>query len=862
MKQLQESEILLTIAALIVGIFILDLATPLGVVVPMLYLVPLWLTIWTSPQHAPFLVAATCAVLTILGFFFSPPGQEQVSLVNRSIVLATLALNALPVWQEKKARGALLHEVEERTRAEAELITLAATLEQRVAERTTELKASRAAALNIMEDAAEAKRTAELAAEASAWLAAIVEFSGDAIISQTLDGIVTSWNKGAERLFGYTAEEMTGQPVLVLIPPGRADEEPKIIERLKRGERVEHYETVRRRKDGLEIHVSLTASPIKDATGNIVAASKIARDISERKRAEHALRIKTEQLATVTDAMTAFLESGNFREASTQLLHGALRQTESEYGFVGVVVEGPVLRILAHEGIVWSATVNREFYENAVRTYQEVGYLEFTNFDNLFGRVITSGKPVLSNDPSTDQRSGGLPQGHPPLHHFLGVPIHKGTDVVGMIGVANRPGGYTGQEQTKIEILSRAASVLYDSYRRREREIALEMERKQAEEALRISEERLRSITQSASDAIISADSSGNIVSWNNGAQTIFGYAEPEVLGRPLAMLMPERYREAHQSGLARIRSGGASRVIGTTVELHGLRKDGGEFPLELALGMWKATEGIFYSGIIRDITERKRAEEEVRRANRELAAVNAELESFSYSVSHDLRAPLRAMQGFAQALLEDYADRLDSVAQDYAQRIVGATRRMDTLMQDLLAYSRLSNADLHLRSVHLSSIVAEAQAQLEEDLQERRAQLTVEEPLPQIVGHPATLVQVVANLLANAAKFVAPGVKPQVRVWAEERGQRMRLWVEDNGIGIESEHQDRIFRVFERLHGIETYPGTGIGLAIVRKGIERMGGLVGVQSEPGRGSRFWIELPRAEQTYEHTDAHHLTGRG
>ena len=164
--------------------------------------------------------------------------------------------------------------------------------------------------------------------------------------------------------------------------------------------------------------------------------------------------------------------------------------------------------------------------------------------------------------------------------------------------------------------------------------------------------------------------------------------------------------------------------------------------------------------------------------------------------------------------------------------------------MQDLLAYSRLSNADLHPQPVSLSAIVAEAQAQLKEDLQERKAQLTVEEPLPQVVGHPAILVQVVANLLANAAKFVAPRVLPQVRVWAEKRGQRTRLWVEDNGIGIKSEHQGRIFRVFERLHGIETYQGTGIGLAIVRKGIERMGGFVGVESEPGRGSRFWIELP------------------
>ena len=241
------------------------------------------------------------------------------------------------------------------------------------------------------------------------------------------------------------------------------------------------YEEAVRLNQKLREHQEELAQQVQERTAD---NERLLDEMDERKRAEDGLRSKTEQLATVTDAMTAFLESGDFREASTQLVHGALRQTKSEYGFVGVVAEGPILRILAHQGIVWSETVNREFYESALRTYQEIGYLEFTNFNNLFGRVITSGKPVLSNDPSTDPRSGGLPPGHPPLLHFLGVPIHKGTDVVGMIGVANCPGGYTGQEQAKIEILSRTASVLYDSYRRREREIALETQRKQAEERL------------------------------------------------------------------------------------------------------------------------------------------------------------------------------------------------------------------------------------------------------------------------------------------------------------------------------------------------------------------------------------------
>jgi len=251
-----------------------------------------------------------------------------------------------------------------------------------------------------------------------------------------------------------------------------------------------------------------------------------------------------------------------------------------------------------------------------------------------------------------------------------------------------------------------------------------------------------------------------------------------------------------------------------------------------------------------REIAERKRAEAEIKRRADELEAANKELEAFSYSVSHDLRTPLRAMQGFAQALNEDFADRLGPVAQDYTQRIVAAACRMDSLIQDLLAYSRLSRAQMLLQPLDLRSIMAQIQAQTEGEFREREAvvEAAIPEAFPHVMAHATTLVQVVTNLLTNAVKFVAPGVRPHVRVWAEERGEWGRLWVEDNGIGIAPEHQDRIFRVFERLHGSETYPGTGIGLAIAAKGMERMGGRAGVESTPGKGSKFWIELPKGDR--------------
>jgi signal transduction histidine kinase len=240
------------------------------------------------------------------------------------------------------------------------------------------------------------------------------------------------------------------------------------------------------------------------------------------------------------------------------------------------------------------------------------------------------------------------------------------------------------------------------------------------------------------------------------------------------------------------------------------------------------------------------RLEDQVRERTVELEERNDELEAFGYSISHDLRAPLRAMQGFSQALLEDCGDRLDAMGREYAERIVAGAKRMDELIRDLLAYSRVSRAELKLVRVPLTPVAHSALAELSGALRARNASVHVDEPLPTVMGHPATLSQVLTNLLGNGLKFVPPERTPELRVHAERHNGQVRLWVEDNGIGIAPEHQARIFRVFERLHSNDDYPGTGIGLAIVRKAVERMGGQVGVESSLGHGSRFWVELQTA----------------
>jgi len=228
-----------------------------------------------------------------------------------------------------------------------------------------------------------------------------------------------------------------------------------------------------------------------------------------------------------------------------------------------------------------------------------------------------------------------------------------------------------------------------------------------------------------------------------------------------------------------------------------------------------------------------------------ELRDKTLELERFAFTVSHDLRAPLRAMQGFARALIEDCGDRLDPVGRDYAARIAAAGRRMDGMLQDLLAYSRLLRLDRAVEPVDLKDIVAEALHGLDPAVRGSDARVVVEDGLPRVLGHRALLVQVIGCLLSNAVKFVAPGTRPEVRLRGEDRAGRLRLWVEDNGIGIAPGDQEKIFGVFVRLHGVEAYPGNGMGLAIVRRGMERMSGGSGVDSRTGSGSRFWIELPK-----------------
>jgi signal transduction histidine kinase len=284
--------------------------------------------------------------------------------------------------------------------------------------------------------------------------------------------------------------------------------------------------------------------------------------------------------------------------------------------------------------------------------------------------------------------------------------------------------------------------------------------------------------------------------------------------------------------------------------------------PQEQALLEEAAADVSFGLDVLLNEQRRKQAEDDLARANAvledkvrertaQLVDANANLQAFAHTSAHDLRSPLRAIRSFSGLLLEDYGAALGADGRSMLARVTASADQMAQLLDDLLEYSRMNQAQVRLEPVELDKAVSEALALLEGDIRAKNAVVSVAQSLPDVTGHLATLVVVINNLVSNALKFMPAGVQPQVRISAEQTGSTVRLWVEDNGIGITPTNQEKIFGAFERLHRRQQYPGTGLGLAIVRKGAERMGGQVGVESELEKGSRFWVELKAAERPVE-----------
>ena len=371
------------------------------------------------------------------------------------------------------------------------------------------------------------------------------------------------------------------------------------------------------------------------------------------------------------------------------------------------------------------------------------------------------------------------------------------------------------------------------------------------------SEEKFRNISAAAQDAIIMLDNEEKVSFWNNAAENMFDYTKEEVIGKNLhKLIVPEKYRKDHLNGFERFKNTGKGSILRKTIELSALRKDGTAFPIELSLSEVKLKDKWNAIGIIRNITQRKRiserllaeisehkrAREKLKRIVTELERSNSELEQFAYVASHDLQEPLRMVSSYTQLLARRYKGKLDADADEFINFAVDGANRMQRLIQDLLEYSRVGTRGKPFKPTDCAVVYDRALVNLHIAVEDSSAVVT-HNNLPTVMVDSSQLVQLFQNLIGNAIKFHGKGA-PRIHVSAEQKDNDWVFSVSDNGIGIDPQYADRIFVIFQRLHKNTEYSGSGIGLAICKKIVERHGGRIWMESELGKGTTFYFTIP------------------
>ena len=370
--------------------------------------------------------------------------------------------------------------------------------------------------------------------------------------------------------------------------------------------------------------------------------------------------------------------------------------------------------------------------------------------------------------------------------------------------------------------------------------------RYELEKATMRSEGKLRTLTEKARDAIITVTVEGKILSWNKSAEEIFGWTSEEAVGQNLSMIVPESYREAYIAGMKRFAKTETSELLTKPIILEGLSKSDRIFPIELAISYWKYENEGFLTGFIRDVTERKLAEETLALSEANLKRSNAELEQFAYIASHDLQEPLRMVSSYCGLLKRRYKDKLGTDGLEMVEFAVDGAERMKTLIQSLLTYSR-AGRDYEFHKIKLNEVCKVVQEQLTPLLNETNAKINFND-LPVVFGEGILLTQLFQNLIINGIKFRKKDeLHPVVNISVEKADKEWIFSVKDNGIGIDNKFYDKLFVIFQRLHSREEYEGTGIGLALCKKIVEKHKGTIWVESELGKGTTFHFTLPMME---------------
>ncbi|HEX5127668.1 MAG TPA: PAS domain S-box protein, partial [Rhodocyclaceae bacterium] len=626
--------------------------------------------------------------------------------------------------------------------------------------------------------------------------AAMIESSHDAILSKSLDGTITSWNAASERMFGYTAQDAIGQNMSLIVPPERLDEERNILARIEAGGSLEHFETKRLRHGDVLIDVAATISPIKDHAGKITGASSIIRDIGARKRAEE--------------------ELDRFFNLSIDLLCIA-----NMAGFF-VRVSPSITDMLG-----WST-----------EEFLTIPYFDLIHPDDHAAAHMEIEKQMAGEK----------------VHGFEARFLHKnGSWRVLSWSSMPQPNGLmyaAARDVTTLKLMEQDLRRTNEELEQRVEDRTIKLERSNA--SLRDSERRFRALIEHGADGVSVIDANNNILYLSPSVAAVEGYSDEELIGR---------------NGLENTHPDDIPLIQKTMQQL--LENPGTPIPVlwrrRHKNGHWLWLEGFSTNllddpavkGIVtnyRDVTDRKRAEDEIRKLNEELElrvqqrtaelqAANKELESFSYSVSHDLRAPLRHIQGYVDMLTREAQGDLSETAQRYLNTISSAGRVMGQLIDDLLSFSRMGRAELREAVVNLDAIVAEALQDLELVTRDRNIEWTIAS-LPKVRGDAAMLKQVFANLLNNAVKYSRPRDPAKIEIGCGgEENKQFVFFVRDNGAGFDMRYADKLFGIFQRLHHADEFEGTGIGLANVRRVIVRHGGRTWAEGKINEGATFYFTL-------------------
>jgi PAS domain S-box-containing protein len=631
---------------------------------------------------------------------------------------------------------------------------------------------------------------------------AVAEAPVPMIIHDDADRIL-HMSQGWTNLSGYTiADAPTISQWITVAQQATRPEVEAYVRRISSSDRTIHGgEVAIRTKAGGQRYWEFSTTPLGRMADGRPSFLTLAIDITERRQSEAELRQLNEQLeqriAERTDALTRANES--LQRQSAQL--------QEQAALLDLASDGIIVRDLAGTIVYWSAGATSMF-----------GYGRDEALGRNAGQLL---KKTFSESREHVEREV-LAVGH----------------WEGEVSMTRKDGSTITVESSWT--LTKSGRDEAQGFLEIHRDVTA---RRMAAESLRESELRFRAVAETAAVGVVMADEQGTIRYWNPGAETMFGWMEEDALGQPLTILMPERFRAGHDAGLKRYLATRESRMLGRAMEMAGLRQDGTEFPLELSISSWRTSKGTFFSAFLRDITARKDAEQVLRAQAQELARSNQELEQFAYVASHDLQEPLRMVSNYTQLLASRYRDRLDGDALEFIDFAVDGAKRMQALIHDLLQYARVGTRGKEFRPTAGREILDSAIANLSGAIKETQAEVRLDD-LPTIRCDGTQLAQVFQNLIGNALKFRRPDARPIVHVSATPEDGAWRFSVSDNGIGIEQKYFDRIFQMFQRLHGRDQYEGTGIGLALCRKIVERHGGRIFVESQPGRGTTFSFTIP------------------